>query len=85
MLYCKPRHRRGQLGIYGASGTAESLNDSYEFTVLYGEIKLESFVTALESVSAVLINGNSVNYKTDKDVISVNCTLKENYTLKILR
>ena len=85
MLYCKPRHRRGQLGIYSASGTAESLNDSYEFTVLYGEIKLESFVTALESVSAVLINGNSVNYKTDKDVISVNCTLKENYTLKILR
>ena len=63
----------------------ESLNDSYEFTVLYGEMKLESFVTALESVSAVLINGNnSVNYKTDKDVISVNCTLKENYTLKIL-
>lgn len=63
----------------------ESLNDSYEFTVLYGEIKLESFVTALESVSAVLINGNSLDYKTDKDVIAVSCTLKENDTLKILR
>ena len=85
MLYCKPRYRRGQLGIYGSSGTVKRLNDSYEFTVLYGEIKLESFVTALDSISAVLINGNSVNYKTDKDVISVNCTLKENYTLKILR
>ena len=37
MLYCKPRHRRGRLGIYGASGTVECLNDSYEFTVLYGK------------------------------------------------
>lgn len=46
---------------------------------------VKSFVTALKIVTAVLINGNSVDYKTDKDVISVNCTLKENYTLKILR
>lgn len=61
------------------------MTDRYEFTVLYGEIKLESFVTALESVSAVLINGNSVIYKTDKDVIAVNCTLKENDTLSVLR
>ncbi len=71
--------------VDGAWGTVRCSDKDYEFTVLYGKIKLESFVTSLKSVSAVLINGNSVNYKTDKDVISVNCTLKENYTLKILR
>ena len=46
---------------------------------------VKSFVTALKIVTAVLINGNSVDYKTDKDVIAVSCTLKENDTLKILR
>ena len=46
---------------------------------------VKSFVTALEIVTAVLINGNSLDYKTDKDVIAVSCTLKENDTLKILR
>lgn len=56
----------------------------YEFTVLYGKIGLESFVTSLKSVSAVLINGNHVDYKTDKGTIAINCALKENDTLKIL-
>ena len=46
---------------------------------------VKSFVTALKIVTAVLINGNSLDYKTDKDVIAVSWTLKENDTLKILR
>ena len=44
---------------------------------------VKSFVTALKIVTAVLINGNSLDYKTDKDVIAVSCTLTENDTLKI--
>lgn len=70
--------------VDGAWGTVECLTDSYEFTVLYGKIDLESFVTSLKSVSAVLINGNPVDYKTDKGTIAINCALKENDTLKIL-
>lgn len=70
--------------VDGAWGTVRCSGKDYEFTVLYGKIGLESFVTSLKSVSAVLINGNHVDYKTDKGTIAINCALKENDTLKIL-
>lgn len=71
--------------VDGAWGTANCSDKCCEFTVLYGEIELKSFVTALSSVSSVLINGNDVNFEKDGEAVIINCALKENDTLIILK
>lgn len=69
--------------VDGAWGTAECLENEYTFNVLYGKLELESFVTALKSVSKVLLNGKTVPFTANDGIITVRCCLNKNDVLKL--
>ena len=63
--------------IDGAWGTAQLNEDSYKFTVLGGEIQIKNFVTGMNSVSKVAVNGVEVPFSCNGDIISFDCSLQE--------
>ena len=65
------------LAIDGAWGTAQLNEDSYKFTVLGGEIQIKNFVTGMNSVSKVAVNGVEVPFSCNGDIINFDCSLQE--------
>lgn len=63
--------------VDGAWGTVDCSKQKYIFTVLGGEISLNSFVTALDSVSKVAVNGAEVPFSCSGDTINFDCSLQE--------
>ena len=63
--------------VDGAWGTVDCSKQKYIFTVLGGEISLNSFVTALDSVSKVAVNGAEVPFSCNGDIINFDCSLQE--------
>lgn len=63
--------------VDGAWGTVDCGKQKYSFTVLAGEIQLNSFVTGLDSVSKVAVNGVEVPFSCNGDIINFDCSLQE--------
>ena len=63
--------------VDGAWGTVDCGKQNYSFTVLAGEIQLNSFVTGLDSVSKVAVNGVEVPFSCNGDIINFDCSLQE--------
>lgn len=71
--------------VDGAWGTVDCSENEYTFNVLYGKLELESFVTALETVSAVYVNGKAVDFTFDGGKVTLKCLLEKNCILKIVK
>lgn len=63
--------------VDGAWGTVDCGKQKYSFTVLAGEIRLNSFVTGFDSVSKVAVNGVEVPFSCNGDTINFDCSLQE--------
>ena len=63
--------------VDGAWGTVDCSKQKYSFTVLAGEIQLNSFVTGFDSVSKVAVNGVEVPFSCNGNIISFDCSLQE--------
>ena len=71
--------------VDGAWGTVDCSENEYTFNVLYGKLELEGFVTALETVSAVYVNGKAVDFTFDGGKVTLKCLLEKNCILKIVK
>ena len=63
--------------VDGAWGTVDCCKEKYTLTLLGGEIVLKSFVTGLDSVSRVVVNGAEVPFSCNGDIINFDCSLQE--------
>lgn len=71
--------------VDGAWGTVDCSENECTFNVLYGKLELEGFVTALETVSAVYVNGKAVDFTADGGKVTLKCSLEKNGILKIVK
>ena len=62
--------------IDGAWGTVELSEQNYKFTVLGGEIQIKSFVTGMNSVSEVEVNGEKIPFEFMGGNVNISCNLK---------
>ncbi len=69
--------------IDGAWGSVDCAENEYKFKVLHGKLELESFVTALGSVSEVSQNGKSIPFSAECGTVTAHCLLNKNDILKI--
>ena len=63
--------------VDGAWGTVECSEQKYTLEILYGELRLNSLVTGLNSVSRVEKNTEEVPFSFKEGKVGFKCTLKE--------
>lgn len=69
--------------VDGAWGMAEFTDSAWKFSVDYGTLTLEHFITALDSVKDVSINGNSVPFEFKDSLINAKLFFNAGDTMTI--
>lgn len=69
--------------VDGAWGKVVTDEKKYKFMVLYGNIEIKNFVTALDAISSVKVNGKDIDFTFQGGEVKVNIQISKNDVLEI--